>query len=559
MRMHKRALRGSLHRWFAPIVHTVSPKNSRLFHNQSMHRRRFTQTLIQTMGSALVFGAGGFARGASWRHNPFALGVASGSPAVDGFVLWTRLLAEPGGAPLPVSPIELRWELALEPQFRQPLRSGTVWALPEEAHSVHLEVQGLPPDNAAAGAPPRHYWYRFIAGDAVSPVGRCRTLPAPGSRQALRLALASCQNYEHGYFGAYRHMAEEDLDCVLFVGDYIYEYGITAGRVRQHNGPTCLSLQDYRERYALYKSDPDLQKAHAAFPWIVTWDDHEVANDYANDRSAGERGAEFLARRAAAYRAYWEHQPLRIAQKPSGPNMPLFRSYAWGQTANLHVLDTRQYRDYQVCTPEGQGGSRTLHSSTCPQRLTQANSLLGNAQEAWLQRQLDRSHACFDLVGQQSIMAPMRMPNSRTDPDAGADLFWNDSWDGYPLARARALEHWGRRGNVITMGGDVHATYISDLKANFDEPRSATLATEVVGTSISSPSWSQAAAERVKSYNPHMQYAKSDQRGYTILDVGMDYTHVKLRVIDNARIQNSALSTAASFTIAAGKPGAQHT
>jgi alkaline phosphatase D len=522
-----------------------------------MNRRLFNQIISQTLGCATTLGAYSFARAEPWRHNPFLLGVASGSPAPDGFVLWTRLMAEPGGAPLPPSPLPLRWELARDAQFRHIVRSGHVLALPEEAHTVHLEVQGLSADDTPTQAPKRNYWYRFIAGDISSPVGRCRTLPAAGSRQNLHLALASCQNYEHGYFSAYRHMAQEDLDCVLFVGDYIYEYGITPGRTRQHNAPTCQTLQDYRDRYALYKSDPDLQKAHAAFPWIVTWDDHEVANDYANDRSATERGADFLARRAAGYRAYWEHQPLRRSQIPNGPNMPLYRSYPWGRVANLHVLDARQYRDYQVCTPEDQGGSRTLASNACPQRLTATASLLGNAQEAWLQRQLSDSNARFDLIGQQSIMAQMRMPNSRTDPNSGADLFWNDSWDGYAIARARALEQWGQRGNVISLGGDVHATYISDLKANFDKPESATLATEVVGTSISSPSWSQAAAERVMSHNPHMLYAKSDQRGYTLLDVGMDHTRVNLRVIDNARVQDSQLSTAASFVIAAGKPGAQ--
>jgi alkaline phosphatase D len=477
-------------------------------------------------------------------------------------VLWTRLLAEPGGPALPALPIELRWELAHDPQFQRILRSGTVLALPDEAHSVHLEVRGLPLDESASGhpgSPGKHYWYRFLAGDVASPVGRCRTLPAASSRRNFRLALASCQNYEHGFFSAYRHMAEEDLDCVLFVGDYIYEYGITPGRVRQHNGPTCHSLQDYRDRYALYKSDPDLQKAHAAFIWIVTWDDHEVANDYANDRAADDRGASFLARRAAAYQAYWEHQPLRRAQKPSGSSMPLFRSYAWGQVAHLHVLDTRQYRDYHVCTPEDQGGSRTMLAAACPQRLTHTGSLLGAAQEAWLQRQMDHSPARFDLIGQQSIMAQMRMPNSRTNPSEGADLFWNDSWDGYPLARARALSHWGHKGNVVSLGGDVHATYISDLKADFEAPQSPVLATEVVGTSISSPSWPQAVAQRVMSHNPHMHYAKSDQRGYTILDVGMNEARAILRVIDNARVQDSQVNTAASFVIAAGKPGVQKT
>jgi alkaline phosphatase D len=517
-----------------------------------MQRRRFAKVL----GSAASLALCPLVVASDRAHNPFLLGVASGSPAVDGFVLWTRLLAQPGGPALAPVPLEVRWELALDPQFRRMVRTGTVLALPQEAHSVHLEVQGLPLDAATTTTPVRHYWYRFIAGKFASPVGRSRTLPANGSQQPLRLALASCQNYEHGYFSAYQHMAEEDLDCVLFVGDYIYEYGVTPGRTRQHNGPACQSLQDYRDRYALYKSDSHLQRAHAAFPWVVTWDDHEVANDYANDRSASERGAEFLTRRAAAYQAYWEHQPLRRAQKPLGPDMQLYRSYSWGQIANLHVLDTRQYRDYQVCTPDGQGGSRTLSSANCPQRLTSTGSLLGATQETWLTQQMARSQARFDLVGQQSIMAQMRMPNSRSDTSLGADVFWNDSWDGYPTARERTLKQWASKGNVISLGGDVHATYISDLKADFDNPAARAVATEVVGTSISSPSWSQATADRVMGYNPHMRFAKSDQRGYTVLKVGEHHTEVHLRVIDNARVVDSQVSTAASFSIAAGQPGA---
>ncbi len=501
------------------------------------------------MGGTALIAATGRLAAQTIAHNPFTLGVASGSPSLDGFVLWTRLMAAVGGEPLPNVPIEVRWELATDAQFRRIVQSGTTLALPELAHSVHVEVAGLSATNA-------RYWYRFMLADAVSTVGRTRTLPPLASTERLNLALASCQNYEHGYFGAYRHMAQEDLDCVVFVGDYIYEYGITPNRVRQHNSATCTTLDAYRARYALYKSDPDLQLAHAACPWIVTWDDHEVENDYANDRAASGRGAEFLARRAAAYRAYWEHQPLRRAQMPQGADVQLYRRYAWGQTANLHMLDARQYRDHQVCTPPDQGGSRTIYDKTCPERLGSKWSLLGAQQEAWLQQGMQRSTAAFDIVGQQSIMAQMRMTTPRAPEPQAAEGFWNDSWDGYPAARRRALAAWGPKKNVVSLGGDVHASYISDLQADFDDPGSPVLATEIVGTSISSPSWPQAVTERVMGNNPHMKFGKSDQRGYTVLQVDANAVTAHLRVIDNARVTEPVISTAASFVVEAGRPGA---
>ncbi len=517
-----------------------------------MNRRNFLHGAV----SIAIIAATSRIAAQTIRHNPFSLGVASGSPATDGIVLWTRLMAPANGEPLPPVAIEVRWELARDAQFKGIVQTGTELAHPDFAHSVHVEVRGLP--LPTDDSKPPHYWYRFMVGDAISTVGRTRALPAISSRQKLTLALASCQNYEHGYFTAYRHMAAEALDCVLFVGDYIYEYGPTPNRTRQHNSPTCRTLDEYRARYALYKSDVDLQAAHAAFAWIVTWDDHEVENDYADDRAASGRGEDFLKKRAAAYRAYWEHMPLRKAQLPIGPNAQMYRRYAWGQTANLHVLDARQHRDYQICTPADQGGSRTVFDKTCPERLSTASSLLGAAQETWLAQGMQRSNAGFEIVGQQSMMSQMRTPAMRSpEPQATAEGFWNDSWDGYPQARARALQVWAQKKNVISLGGDVHATYINNLVGDFDDPKAKILATEIVGTSISSPSWPQGATDRIMSYNPHIKFGKSDQRGYTVLEVDGPRATVHLRVIDNARVLESTLSTAASFGVEAGKPGAQ--
>src|SRR5258706_14455506 len=281
-------------------------------------------------------------------ENPFKLGVASGYPRPDGMVLWTRLLANLDPVPIPV-----RWEIATDESMRRIVASGAGAALPEWAHSVHVEPRGLDAD--------RWYWYRFIAGDAVSPVGRTRSAPEAGALSPrLRFAFASCQQYEQGWFTAYRHMAGDDLDLVAFVGDYIYEGSWGRDLVRSHGAPEVYSLGDYRARYALYKSDPDLQKTHRLFPWTFTCDDHEVDNDYANDvPEDGMPREHFLARRAAAYRAYYEHMPLSSGMRPNGPDMRIYTALQWGQLASFQIIDDRQYRAPQAC-PSTKPGSSTV-------------------------------------------------------------------------------------------------------------------------------------------------------------------------------------------------------
>ena len=317
--------------------------------------------------------------------NPFTLGVGSGDPMPDSVVLWTRLALDPvNGGGMAAAPVEVRWEIAGDDAFAGIVQSGTVTARPELAHSVHVDAAGLHP-----GAT---YFYRFMAGGEVSPTGRTKTAPAAGAAvESLKFAYASCQHYEDGYFSAYRHMADEDLDLVAHLGDYIYEGGmasdedIAAGEaVRLHNSDEITTLDDYRNRYGLYRSDPDLQLAHAAFPWIVTWDDHEVDNDYANVRE--ENGAPidlFLERRAAAYQAYYEHQALRPESMPLGATLQLYRKLSWGALAELVVLDTRQYRTDHPC---GEGAQ-----VRCPAAIDPNTTMLGPQQEQWLLANLDAS------------------------------------------------------------------------------------------------------------------------------------------------------------------------
>ena len=252
----------------------------------SRARRAFLQRALVLGGAAFLQPLAGCAvSSVRFGAYPFTLGVASGAPATDGVVLWTRLAPKPleGGGMDPV-PVEVRWEVAADASFARIVRQGRATAHPATAHTVHVEVDGL--------EPAREYWYRFIAGGEASPVARTRTAPAPGhGDERLRMALASCQQYEQGWYVAHRHLAAEGVDLVAFVGDYIYESSWGRDFVRKYDAPEPYTLEAYRGRYAIHKGDPDLQLAHHAAPWIVTWDDHEVDNDYANDVARGP-GAE---------------------------------------------------------------------------------------------------------------------------------------------------------------------------------------------------------------------------------------------------------------------------
>jgi hypothetical protein len=281
-------------------------------------RRRFLQA-----SSALLAGCAAQPRFAS---DPFKLGVASGYPAPDGFVLWTRLV----GAQ---EPVRVRWEIFADDALRKVVASGDATAEAEWAHSVHEEAKGLEPG--------RPYWYRFTAGDAQSPVGRTRTAPmAASTPERLRFAFASCQQYEQGYYGAYRHMVADELDLAVFLGDYIYESSWGRDHVRKHDAPEPYTLADYRGRYQLYKSDPDLQAAHAAMPWIVTWDDHEVDNDYADDRPEDEllRPRLLLLRDPDREEVDAHHGYLSPARRSASPSATAAAAEAFATSAGSNRL-----------------------------------------------------------------------------------------------------------------------------------------------------------------------------------------------------------------------------
>jgi alkaline phosphatase D len=501
---------------------------------RSNARRQFLKT-IGALGAAYAL--------PSFAADPFSLGVASGYPSPDGVVLWTRL----AGTVDPLA-VPLRWEVAADEAFQSIVLSGAASAEPEWAHSVHVEVKGLAPD--------RWYWYRFMSAGAQSPVGRTRTAPpANAADPRLRFAFASCQQYEQGYYGAYRHIVADAPDLVAFLGDYIYESTWGKDHVRKHDRPEPYTLEDYRGRYTQYRSDPDLQAAHAACPWIVTWDDHEVDNDYADDRPEdGMERAPFLERRAAAYRAYYEHMPLPSRMRPQGPDMRIHTHLDWGQLARFHIVDTRQFRSWQACPRKGRrGGSNTVDIEHCERLLRPGRSMLGRAQERWLEQNLAESRAAWNVVAQTTPMAQFD-----TKPGPGRRA-WTDGWDGYPAARKRFLDFVSSRktANPVVLGGDVHSFNVNQLKLDFDDPASPVVASEFVGTSITSQAWSQ---ERLNQYlpdNPHMLLVDSRYRGYVRAEITRRRMTADLRAMENVASADAPCSTLASFVVEDGRPGPQ--
>lgn len=480
--------------------------------------------------------------------SPFTLGVASGYPHESGVTLWTRLAAEPLAArDIQRADVKVHWEVSEDDVFRTIVARGDAAASPALGHSVHVDVGGL--------RPARHYWYRFRAGDAVSPVGRTRT--APQRRAAtgrMRFAFAACQQYEHGYFTAFRHMAQEELDLVVHLGDYIYESSWGRNHVRAHGSPTPHALEEYRARYALYKSDLDLQAAHAACAWLVTWDDHEVDNDYANDRAQdlAPRDA-FLARRAAAYQAYYEHMPLPSWARPRGQDMRVYGSCAYGDIASFFVLDTRQYRSHQVCTRPDRGGGNVVREEECADLANPALSLLGREQERWLHESLGRSPARWNIVAQQTLMA-----QADRRPGPGAD-YWTDGWDGYPRARERLLTSLAtqRISNPMVLSGDVHMAAVTDLKMSNEDAKSPVIATELVCPSISSHGPSQKRVELILQENPHIKFANGARRGYTTVDLTPRRCVTRMRTIASVSETDSPIRNLSIYAIEDGRPGAQ--
>ncbi|TCP07744.1 alkaline phosphatase D family protein [Caldimonas thermodepolymerans] len=521
-------------------------------------QRRDLLTLLSRSAALLalgsLFGADGpqarapaFAR-PRFTGYPFTLGVASGMPRPHSVVLWTRLAPDPyaEGGGLPGQPLAVRWELAEDAHFRHRVRAGEAVAQPAHAHSVHVEVQGL--DSG------RTYYYRFMSGDAVSPIGRTRTAPAEHEPvRRLRLALASCQHYEQGHYAVHREIAARDLDFVLFVGDYIYETSHPDHMVRAHEGPTPTRLDTYRRRHATYKLDPHLRAAHAAHPWVLTWDDHEVENDYAGEHSWFDLDtASFLRRRAAAYKAYFEHMPVSPAMAPQGPAMRIHDRYTWGQLAELWTLDTRQYRSIPACSPHPRlSGGRLLHR--CAELVDDRRSLLGAEQERWLAAGLHRSTRAWKLLAQSTQISPWGV-----DTPVGRSVY-SDSWDGYPRARERLLAGIAEAGvrDVVTLGGDVHRHVAAQLRLRPNDPRSPVVASEFVTTSVTSRGLPESVMGVIRYANPDLVHARSDERGYALVEFTPASARCEFRATAHPVAQDARLHTQAAYAVERGRAGVQ--
>ncbi|SCK07525.1 alkaline phosphatase D [Variovorax sp. HW608] len=478
-----------------------------------------------------------------WTSNPFVLGVASGQPRPQSVVLWTRLVPSQADDALGNAALTVQHEIFADAELRRPVARGETVTDASRAHSVHVVAQGL--------APERDYWYRFSCGNAVSAVGHTRTAPAADANvRRLRFALASCQHYEQGYFGAHREIAGRDLDFMLFVGDYIYEGSNPSYAIRQHGTRTPHSLEDYRDRHALYKGDADLQAAHAAHPWILTWDDHEVVNDYADDRDpAYTDPVRFLRRRAAAYQAYFEHMPLALP--PEGAAMRIHDRFAWGRLAELWTLDCRQFRSHHACPDPERDNGRTLVE--CAELNDPKRTMLGADQERWIGQGLAASTRQWKLIGQSTQMSAAGF-----DTPEGRKV-WTDGWDGYPEARRRFLQGAASAGarDLVVLGGDVHRHVAADLRVRANDRSSPVVASEFVGGSVTSRGASRASMDRMRRDNPDVKHARGDERGHALFELTPGRMHCELRATQHPVQERASFTTQAAYVVEAGRAGVQ--
>ncbi|QGK71469.1 alkaline phosphatase [Allosaccharopolyspora coralli] len=475
--------------------------------------------------------------GAGRLAEPFTLGVASGDPLPDGVVLWTRLAPTPtaddgkGGMPDKVVPVQ--WEIAEDERFSKIVQKGTADAAPEMGHSVHVEPEGL-----RAGA---EYFYRFKAGNAVSPVGRTRTAPAPDAMDELTMCFTSCSHFGQGYFTAYRRMAEDQPGLILHLGDYQYEYAAQDDDVRKVLGPETRTLANYRQRHAQYKTDEDLQLAHATAPWLVVWDDHELENNWA-DETPEDPDEGFRKRREAAFQAYYENMPLRVGSKPAGIDLQLYRRIRWGALANFHMLDTRQYRDDQACGDGVQDG--------CDARLDEGRSITGPEQEKWITDGFGSSEAKWDVLGQQVIF-------SKIDLTPGKEEGYNmDAWDGYVANRDRIASAMADSNvqNGVVLTGDVHRHWAAEILRTHDDAESTPAGVEFVSTSVSSGGdGDDDGKEDVLKENPHVKFHRN-RRGYIRTKFTASELRADYRVLPSVTKKDAKASTAASFVVEDGTP-----
>ncbi|MFF2196828.1 alkaline phosphatase D family protein [Streptomyces sp. NPDC058157] len=521
--------------------------------------RRRTVVLAAAATAALAPIALGATTARAAESGPaFLHGVASGDPLPDGVLLWTRVTptpeAVPGSGAGPDTAVG--WEVAEDKAFSSVVARGSVTASAASDHTVKVDVRGLRPHTP--------YWYRFTAGAAVSPVARTLTAPAADAATAgVRFGVVSCSNWESGYFSAYRHLAARtDLDAVLHLGDYIYEYKTgeyPAAKyvVRQHEPKNeIITLADYRTRHGQYKTDRDAQAMHAAHPIVAIWDDHEFADNAwsggATNHTPGTEG-DWAARAAAAKQAYFEWMPVRASIAGT-----VYRRLRFGSLADLHLLDLRSFRSEQV-----KAGSGAVDD---PER-----TITGRAQLDWLKAGLAGSTATWKLVGTSVMISPVAFGSLPAQvlqplthllglPDGGLAVN-TDQWDGYTDDRKELLGHLKDRNikNTVFLTGDIHMAWANDVPVNMATyPGSGTVGTEFVVTSVTSDNIddtlhvlphtvSVVAESAIKAANWHVKWLDMDSHGYGVLDVTAERSQMDYYVVSDKRRQDATSSWARSY------------
>ena len=531
---------------------------------------------IAATGTAVALGGWDTAYAAK---APFVHGVASGDPLPRGIVLWTRVTpsrhAQPGSGRGPA--VHVRWEVAGDEKFRNVVRRGRTKATHRHDHTVHVDVRGLHPG--------RTYWYRFHALGVTSPVGRTRTAPKRGADVPVRLGVVSCANYDWGYFASYRHLAHQDVDAVLHLGDYIYEYGpdgplgegMPAPYSPRHADPPheCTTGQDYRIRHGSYRLDPDLQALHARHPVIAVWDDHEIANDTwrggAENHDAGE--GSWAARSKGARRAWTEWLPVRRRSR----SLPyrIHRRLRLGKHVDLWMLDERRFRDEQPDSAAFSAGS------VDPDREDPKRTMLGEAQLAWLRKGLEESTATWKVIGNQvpffptvlgpgypealsAILEPVS-PALAHEPAA----YYVDDWNGYPAERQRLVTTMTEVEDVVVLTGDVHQSYACEIPRDVGtySATGESVAVELIAPGISSPAISTIIAQFIPGadtaiesvfsaneagFNQWVKYRESSRCGYLIVDVDGARVRADWWLVDDSQVPSSPVRHARTMQVKRG-------
>ena len=503
----------------------------------------------------------------------FQHGVASGDPLNDRVILWTRVTPSSVKSSIAVS-----YVVATDPALSQVVLRGTSKTHPGRDNTVKVDAQGLRPNTT--------YYYQFGAEGVASPVGRTKTLPV-GPTSSLRMAVVSCSNHAYGYFNAYARIAQRaDLDLVMHLGDYIYEYGVGQYGSARTPEPAheIVSLSDYRQRHAQYKRDADSQAMHRQHPLVAIWDDHETANNAtktgAENHQPGTEG-DWATRVAAALQAYYEWMPVRPVDTANLRKNN--RYFAYGDLADLIMLEERVSSRSEILTasrptPFGAGFNQSDPGYGDPGR-----SMLGVDQEAWLAERLRSTPARWKMLGQGVMFAQLKGVAAANS--AGGGTFLNsDQWDGYQPARDRIYEvlkgdaTHAPVDNVVVLTGDIHSAWAADLTQDPNNNNTATggynpatgegsRAVEFVGTSVSSPGLDSDSSGQIagglRIYNPHFKYINLTRRGYMLLDVNRDRVVSEWWFVDTAASPSRIETFAIAFAVVVGTnrlvPAAQTT